>query len=69
MKAPAISITQDKLDAGAVLVGKLDAGAGSPAGNVPWIVENAVGGLAAEQTGSAVEMKNQTTQPHEEREA
>jgi hypothetical protein len=36
-------------------------------GDVPAIVENAVGGLAAEQTSSAVEMKNQTTQPHEER--
>jgi len=38
-------------------------------GNVPLIVENAVGGLAAELTGSAVKMKNQTTQPHEERQA
>jgi len=38
-------------------------------GNVPGLVENAVGGLAAEQTSLAVnENRNQTHQTHEEKE-
>jgi len=37
-------------------------------GDVPGIVEKAVGGLAAEQTGSAVKSTNQKHQPHEDKE-
>jgi hypothetical protein len=35
------------------------------AGNVPSVVENGIGGLAAEQTGTAVEITNETHQTHE----
>jgi hypothetical protein len=34
-------------------------------GNVPGVVENAVGGLAAEPTSSAVKRTNQNHQTHE----
>jgi len=37
--------------------------------NVPGAVEHAIDGSAAEQTGSAVEMANQTHQTHEETKA
>jgi hypothetical protein len=40
--------------------------AGLNNGNVPGVVENAVGGLAVEPTGSAMEITNQNHQTHAE---